>query len=350
MDDAGRVYRNVNNAPLFVDFVAGALLRANPNLVRTRGLYEPLISREASTIWPMRPTRGVNRGYRDQFFRPDGSSRHDSGRRHAGRLSRRSPAEGAVRRRVHHRLDDEPGAPLQDRGRRRPAGCTRSTATARARSSRRGTSGSGPVNMLGGPDGTLYVVDMYRGVVQEAVYWTDYLQDYIKEQRPGAAREPRAHLADRARDDAARPRARAVEGDARRTRSGDSSHPNGWWRDTAQQLLVQRGDDVGRAAAEAARGAVAGLARQAPRAVDARRPRCASSRRRSSARWPTSPPDVRASAHPVVGAVAERAEPPARRRGPRADGRSELDRPPSACGDDRRAAGGAAARARPSPC
>ena len=31
-----------------------------------------------------------------------------------------------------------------------------------------------PVNMLGGPDGTLYVVDMYRGVVQEAVYWTDY--------------------------------------------------------------------------------------------------------------------------------------------------------------------------------
>ena len=75
MDDAGRIYRNVNDAPLFVDFVAGAATYArNPNLVRTRGLYEPLISREASTIWPVRPTRGVNRGYRDQFFRPDDSS------------------------------------------------------------------------------------------------------------------------------------------------------------------------------------------------------------------------------------------------------------------------------------
>ena len=30
MDDAGRIYRNVNDAPLFVDFVAGAVLRAEP--------------------------------------------------------------------------------------------------------------------------------------------------------------------------------------------------------------------------------------------------------------------------------------------------------------------------------
>ncbi len=73
-DDAGRVYRNVNDAPLFVDFVPARYYARNPNLVRTRGLYDPLISREASTIWPIRQTRGVNRGYRDQFFRPDGSS------------------------------------------------------------------------------------------------------------------------------------------------------------------------------------------------------------------------------------------------------------------------------------
>ena len=34
--------------------------------------------------------------------------------------------------------------------------------------------------MLPGPDGTLYVVDMYRGIVQEQIYWTDFLRDYIK--------------------------------------------------------------------------------------------------------------------------------------------------------------------------
>ena len=30
-----------------------------------------------------------------------------------------------------------------------------------------------------GPDGNLYVVDMYRGVVQAGGLWTDYLTDYI---------------------------------------------------------------------------------------------------------------------------------------------------------------------------
>ena len=74
MDDAGRIYRNFNDAPLFVDFVAAHYYTRNPNLARTRGLYDPLISREQSVIWPIRPTRGVNRGYRDQFFRSDDTS------------------------------------------------------------------------------------------------------------------------------------------------------------------------------------------------------------------------------------------------------------------------------------
>ena len=74
MDDAGRIYRNFNDAPLFVDYVAARYYARNPNLARTRGLYDPLISREESVIWPIRQTRGVNRGYRDQFFRPDDTS------------------------------------------------------------------------------------------------------------------------------------------------------------------------------------------------------------------------------------------------------------------------------------
>ncbi len=42
-DDAGRIYRNVNDSPLFVDYIAARYFMRNPNLVRTRGLYEPLI-------------------------------------------------------------------------------------------------------------------------------------------------------------------------------------------------------------------------------------------------------------------------------------------------------------------
>ena len=75
--DAGRRrahLRNVNDSPLFVDYVSARYYTRNPNLVRTRGLYDSLISREDTIMWPVRQTRGVNRGYRDQFFRPDDSS------------------------------------------------------------------------------------------------------------------------------------------------------------------------------------------------------------------------------------------------------------------------------------
>ena len=36
------------------------------------------------------------------------------------------------------------------------------------------------MNLAAGPDGTLYVVDMYRGVVQDLAFQTEYLQEYIK--------------------------------------------------------------------------------------------------------------------------------------------------------------------------
>ena len=96
--------------------------RAIPNLVRTRGLYEPLhLARGLDDLAGPRDARRQPRLSRSVL-----PSRRqladDPGRRHAGHLSRRSAAEGAVRRRVHHRLADQPGAPLQDRGRRhRPA-------------------------------------------------------------------------------------------------------------------------------------------------------------------------------------------------------------------------------------
>ncbi len=38
-----------------------------------------------------------------------------------------------------------------------------------------------PVNLFSAADGTLYVIDMYRGVVQDIAYQTEYLNTYIKE-------------------------------------------------------------------------------------------------------------------------------------------------------------------------
>ena len=72
-DDAGRVYRNTNQAALFVDIVPTMYYARNPHLLRTRGSYETLDTGDLNTTWPIRPTRGVNRGYQDGVLRPDGT-------------------------------------------------------------------------------------------------------------------------------------------------------------------------------------------------------------------------------------------------------------------------------------
>ena len=66
--------KNTNDAPLFVDFTPARYFLRNPNNPRTRGLYESLIEQMDATVYPVRDTRGVNRGYRDELFRADGSS------------------------------------------------------------------------------------------------------------------------------------------------------------------------------------------------------------------------------------------------------------------------------------
>src|SRR5690606_23582522 len=98
-----------------------------------------------------------------------------------------------------------------------------------------------PVNRYSAPDGTLYIVDMYRGIIQHRAYVTGYLEDQIRnrgmEQPVGLGRIYRIVHESTKRDE--RPQlsekspAELVE---------YLSHPNGWWRITAQRLLVERGD------------------------------------------------------------------------------------------------------------
>ncbi len=239
-DDAGRVYRNVNDAPLFVDFVPARYYARNPNLVRTRGLYDPLISREASTIWPIRQTRGVNRGYRDQFFRPDDSSVTIQGVGtpviyRGDNLPKELYGDAFITdstTNLVHRykiVDDGTGRLHAIDGYRK--GEILASSDERFR----------PVNMLGGPDGTLYVVDMYRGVVQEAVYWTDYLREYVKA-RDLEKPVKLGRIWRIVHDTTRRVRAPRLSTASPAELVQALSHANGWWRDTAQQLLVQRGE------------------------------------------------------------------------------------------------------------
>ena len=97
--------------------------------------------------------------------------------------------------------------------------------------------------MATAPDGTLYIMDMYRGIIQEGEWVRpgSYLRRMVeqhqleknfgrgriwrlvhKDFKPG----PQPHMLDETP-------AQLVT---------HLAHPNGWWRDTAQKLLVLRGD------------------------------------------------------------------------------------------------------------
>ena len=100
-----------------------------------------------------------------------------------------------------------------------------------------------PVNITTGPDGCLYIVDMYRGIIQEGNWVREgsYLRKIVqqygldkavshgriwrlvhKDFKPG----PQPHMF----DDSSAQLVTYLE------------HPNGWWRDTAQKLLILRQD------------------------------------------------------------------------------------------------------------
>src|SRR6185295_4985009 len=98
-----------------------------------------------------------------------------------------------------------------------------------------------PVNMNNAPDGTLYMVDMYRGILQAGEFITPYLRDESLSRNLlmpiGLGRIYRiVHDTTQPRKAIAMSKATPAE------LVGYLSSPNGWTRDMAQQLLVQKGD------------------------------------------------------------------------------------------------------------
>jgi mono/diheme cytochrome c family protein/glucose/arabinose dehydrogenase len=100
------------------------------------------------------------------------------------------------------------------------------------------------VDMHNGPDGCLYLVDMYRGIIQQG-NWTrpgSYLRGVIEEygldKNIQRGRIYRLVHEDFERD-ATKP---DMIGKPAAELLAHLEHPNGWWRDTAQKLIVLSGD------------------------------------------------------------------------------------------------------------
>jgi mono/diheme cytochrome c family protein len=101
-----------------------------------------------------------------------------------------------------------------------------------------------PVGISNAPDGTLYIADMYRGVIEgaqwakEGTYLWEKIKQYQLNKVLGHGRVWRLTY-DGMTPDRTKPRM-LQETPAQLV--AHLSHPNGWWRDTAQQLLVLRQD------------------------------------------------------------------------------------------------------------
>ena len=257
-DDAGRIYRNSNPSALHVDLVPTPYFGRNPDLRRTRGSYEFLgADAGLNTVWPARPTPAVNRGYQTGVLRPDGTLReftaasvptvYRGDRLPAdlyGNVFVAEPAANLVSRIV---VEDD-GRTLRGRKAYERQEFLAST-DERFR----------PVNLSSAPDGTLYVLDMYRGIIQHRAYITEYLRDQIV----GRNLEAPVHYGRiyRVVHESTRRGVRPSLASATPARLVETlAHPNGWWRDTAQRLLIERAD-------KSVAGALVAMATPAKRAA-----------------------------------------------------------------------------------
>lgn len=234
-DDAGRLYYTPNSTALLADtwpkFGAGR----NPHMAGNAGIAALAVPE--TIVWPIRPNPGVNRGYQPGILRENeqlanltaacGPSLYRAsalGANVRGDVFICEPAGNLVKQ---FHMSEQGGVP---RGRNVYSG--RELLASWDERFR-------PVNTCIGWDGALYVLDMYRGVIQHRTYITPYLRDQVMMRKleqplamgrvykidlPGAVPIKRPRLSS------------ASDGELLRL----LGHPDGWWRDTAQRLLVER--------------------------------------------------------------------------------------------------------------
>ncbi|MBK8554460.1 MAG: hypothetical protein IPL65_01235 [Lewinellaceae bacterium] len=98
-----------------------------------------------------------------------------------------------------------------------------------------------PVNLSDGPDGSLYIVDMHHGILQHKTYMTAYLRDKLTSSgldtvvNMGRILRVRKTLA-------THPLAPQLNGLKTQDLIQLLHYPNGWVRDRAQQMLIDRAD------------------------------------------------------------------------------------------------------------
>jgi putative membrane-bound dehydrogenase-like protein len=246
-DDYGRLYHNNNSTLLFGDVIAPNLLQGNPGVKMKQIDFVQLGSNQ---VWPARVTPGVNRAY---IARSNGYKANTLDPKTFKLISATAAAGMAIYRGTNFpkewygtgfstesaanlvkaiRITEKDGTlkgshPLGEKE-------FLSSTDERFR----------PVNLYNAPDGSLYLVDMYHGVIQHKTYMTPYLRDQILSRGLDKPASGLGRIY----------RIRATSGKLETAQNIESfrgedlvkllGHPNAWQREAAQRLLVARKDDL----------------------------------------------------------------------------------------------------------
>lgn len=98
-----------------------------------------------------------------------------------------------------------------------------------------------PVNLFTGPDGAMYIVDMHRGIIQHKAYISQYLAEQLAIKKLDTLQNAGRILKVTSKE-------KTIFKIQDLTKATNKelltylSHPNGWLRDRAQQLLIEKKD------------------------------------------------------------------------------------------------------------
>ena len=235
-DDAGRLFYNYNSDLLRADLLPAAAYSRNPLLRDAIGINSKVIKDQS--VYPSHPTPGVNRGYDAKTLRADGTLANATST--CGAAIYRGDAFPAEFR--GNAFIPEPSSNLVKRITiaEKDGLLTGANAYEEKEFLTSTDERFRPVMMANGPDGALYVVDLYRGMLQHPGFLTHYLIANIKARKlelPVTG----GRIWRIVRDDQAAPKGTKIPSDAS-ARVKLLTHANGWVRDTAQRLLVESAD------------------------------------------------------------------------------------------------------------
>ncbi len=234
-DDFGRPFYNFNSDWLRSNFVPEFLYRRNPNSPGGAGTGVRVMADQS--CWPSHPTPGVNRGYDEKTLNAEGKLTTCTatcgaaiyrgalfGPEYQGNAFIPEPSGNLVKRLI---LDEKDSVITARNAYEKTEFLTSTDERFR------------PVNAYSGPDGALYLVDMYRGVIQHKGFLTHYLIANIKDRNL----EQPINMGRiwRIVPDKAPAKLPAIPTDPAKL-AESLNHPDGWVRDTAQRLLVEKQD------------------------------------------------------------------------------------------------------------